>query len=428
MDDLVLCTIQKKKHCQEGGERKKSTKRKTKEEGLELEAVPAAAAAGDVEQGGRAGTTEGEDEDHVQRALMEAAAEPLPELAYHAPAAGVDNFNGDPDQNMPYYYLTNRLSPVPTPSQETLMAPASGDNHILIHQQNYYINHSMNMKNSQSFHVQETPPQELLPYLDTKMTAPQGGGNTMDHMLQNMFVNMTPSQAPLVLGTGTYLSPRRSKSDVRERSAELPRDKPNRPLKSEDARWSSPRQAKLPARELNNPYVSLPFVPTPQQETMVMALAAREHNHTAMHQRNYVNHSMNMRNLQFHVQATLPQEEFLPYSSTKVAAPLGGGSIADHHMLENRIANVMPAAEAHNFTGFFPGLSNSNYGHLSTRMDHPGPSSVLFPSQQSHGAGSRTVMQGLLLNNQVNLDHQNSAAASMVGYDQRNGFGLPKIV
>ena len=28
MDELVLCTIQKKKHSQEGGERKKSTKRK----------------------------------------------------------------------------------------------------------------------------------------------------------------------------------------------------------------------------------------------------------------------------------------------------------------------------------------------------------------------------------------------------------------
>ena len=89
----------------------------------------------------------------------------------------------------------------------------------------------------------------------------------------------------------------------------------------------------------------------------------------------------------------------------------------------------MPAIEAHTFTGFFPSLSNSNYGHLSTRMDHPGPSNVSFPSQQSHGAGSRTGMQGLLLNNQVNLNHQNSAdASSMVGYNQRNGFGLPKIV
>jgi len=66
---------------------------------------------------------------------------------------------------------------------------------------------------------------------------------------------------------------------------------------------------------------------------MVMALAAREYNHTAMHQWNNVNHSMNMRNLEsFHVQATLPQEEFLPYSSTQMATPLGGGSIVDHHM------------------------------------------------------------------------------------------------
>ena len=151
-------------------------------------------------------------------------------------------------------------------------------------------------------------------------------------------------------------------------------------------------------------------MPTPQQETMVMALAAREYNHAAMHRWNYVNHSANMRNLEsFHVQATLPQEEFLPYSSTKMAAPLGGSSIADHHMLENRIINVTPAAEAHTFTSFFPSISKSNYGHLSTRMDHPGPSSVSFPLQQSHGARSRTVMQGPLLNNQVNLNHQNSA-------------------
>jgi len=163
---------------------------------------------------------------------------------------------------------------------------------------------------------------------------------------------------------------------------------------------------------------------------MVMALAAREYNHTAMHQRNYVNHSMNMRTSQLlHMQATVPQE-FLPYSSTKMAGPLEGGSIVDHHhMLQNKIVNVMPATEAHIFTVFFPSLSNSNYGHLSTRMDHPGPSNVPFPSQQSHGAGSRTGMQGPLLNNQVNLNHQNSAdASSMVGYNQRNGFGLPKIV
>ncbi|XP_066350563.1 NAC domain-containing protein 2-like [Miscanthus floridulus] len=113
----------------------------------------------------------------------------------------------------------------------------------------------------------------------------------------------------------------------------------------------------------------------------------------------------------------------------RMAAPLGGGSITDHHMSENRIVNVMSAVEAHTFTGFFPSISNSNYSHLSTRMDHPVPSSVSFPSQQSHGAGSRTVMQGPLLNNQVNLNHQNSAAApSTVGYDQRNGVGLPKIV
>ena len=131
MDELVLCTIQKKKHSQEGGERKKSTKRKTNEESLELEDVSTAAAGSDVEQGGRAGTTEGQDEEHVQRALMEAAAEPQAELAYHVPDDGVHNFNVDPNQNMSYYYLTNSLSPVPTPPQETLMAPAGGDNHIL---------------------------------------------------------------------------------------------------------------------------------------------------------------------------------------------------------------------------------------------------------------------------------------------------------
>ncbi|KAG0550977.1 hypothetical protein BDA96_01G384200 [Sorghum bicolor] len=313
MDELVLCTIQKKKHSQEVGQRKKSTKRKTKEEGLELEAVPAAG-GGDVEQGGHAaGTMEGQDEDDVQRALMEAAAaaaaaEPQAELAYHAPAAGVDNFTGDPNQNMPYYYLTNSLSPVPAPQQETwtLMPAASGDNnHILMHQENYYfINQSMNI-----------------------------------------------------------------------------------------------------------------------------AVAAREYNHTAvMHEQDYFNHfmNMNMRNSQLlHMQATLPQEEFVPYSGTKMAATIGGGSIVEHHMLQqNEIGNVMPAAEAHTFSGFFPSFSNSNYGHLSTTMDHSGPSSVSFPSQQSHGAGSRTGVQGPLLNNQVSLNHQDSDAASTVEYDQRNGVGF----
>jgi hypothetical protein len=110
---------------------------------------------------------------------------------------------------------------------------------------------------------------------------------------------------------------------------------------------------------------------------------------------------------------------------TKMAATLGGGSIVEHHMLQqNEIGNVMPAAEAHTFSGFFPSLSNSNYGHLSTTMDHSGPSSVSFPSQQSHGAGSRTGVQGPLLNNQVSLNHQDSDAASTVEYDQRNGVGF----
>jgi len=53
------------------------------------------------------------------------------------------------------------------------------------------------------------------------------------------------------------------------------------------------------------------------------------------------------------------------------------------------------------------GYVSCGYGLLSTRMDHPEPSSFLFPSQQS---------QGPLLNNQVSLSHQN-LAASMVGYE-----------
>ncbi|KAL6593777.1 hypothetical protein ACP70R_048678 [Stipagrostis hirtigluma subsp. patula] len=166
VDALVLCTIQKKKHCETS--KKKTNKRKKVSQEPVL-------AGGNGEEGSHAGgkksrnrTTKrakqkgGKAGEAVKRTPMATASQgPVVE---EAPLLGADVFNVDLYVNISSNCAmnTSQVPPLPLPPPQEMMMPIRGDNSIVypnttVHQ---YFNHPMPME---SFQV-PTRPQDYLPY------------------------------------------------------------------------------------------------------------------------------------------------------------------------------------------------------------------------------------------------------------------------
>ncbi|KAL6648088.1 hypothetical protein ACP70R_012312 [Stipagrostis hirtigluma subsp. patula] len=178
VDALVLCTIQKKKHCETS--KKKTNKRKKVSQEPVL-------AGGNGEEGSHAGgkktrnrTTKrakqkgGKAGEAVKRSPVATASQGPP--VEEAPLLGADVFNVDLYVNISSNFAmnTSQVPPLPLPPPQEMMVPIRGDSNNVYpnttaHQ---YFNHPMPME---SFQV-PTWPQDPLTY--SKMAVePLGGGN-----------------------------------------------------------------------------------------------------------------------------------------------------------------------------------------------------------------------------------------------------------